>query len=75
MTDLLIRNVSDDDLRRIDDKARRLGLSRADYFRRLIVQEAARGVDDAESGADVFARFADLAQDLGDDDVMRDAWS
>ncbi|MDQ6526197.1 ribbon-helix-helix protein, CopG family [Nocardioides sp. LHD-245] len=75
MTDVLIRNVSDDDLRRIDEKARRLGLSRVDYLRRMVIQEAARGGEADEATVEVFARVADLAGDLADDEVMRDAWS
>ncbi|MFT4215269.1 MAG: ribbon-helix-helix protein, CopG family [Microbacterium sp.] len=41
VTDVLIRNVSEADLRRIDAKAERLGLSRSEFLRRRIAQEAA----------------------------------
>lgn len=75
MTDVLFRNVPDDDLRRIDEKARRLGLSRTDYLRRQIAQDAARDVPDDAMTVDVFVRFADLASDLADDDLMSDAWT
>lgn len=75
MTDVLIRNVPDDDLQRIDEKARRLGLSRNDYLRRQIAQDAARELGDGSATVDVFFRFADLAADLADDDAMRDAWT
>lgn len=73
MTDVLIRNVPDDDLARIDELAARLGLSRGEYLRRRIAQEAARSTA-VVTRAD-FARFADLGRDLLDDDVMRGAWS
>lgn len=75
MTDILIRNVPDDDLRRIDEKARRLGLSRSEYLKRQIAQEAARDSADDKVTVDVFVRLADLAVDLASDDVMDDAWA
>ena len=69
MTDVLIRNLPDDVVGRIDARAAKLGLSRNEYLRRQITQDAAR-----ESGTvriEDFAKFADLA----DDEVMRGAWS
>ena len=42
MTDVLIRNVPEDDLARIDEQASRLGLSRGEFLRRQISQTAAR---------------------------------
>jgi hypothetical protein len=72
MTDVLIRNVPEDDLARIDEQAARLGLSRGEYLRRRIIQEAQRpGLTVARAD---FDRLADLSEDLLDDDVMRDAW-
>lgn len=44
MADILIRNVPPDDLRRLDEQARRAGLSRADFLRRQLHQQAARTV-------------------------------
>lgn len=73
MTDLLIRDVPEDDLRRIDEKAARLGLSRNEYLRRQIGQDAAR-VDVQFTVADL-ERAAELSQDLLDEQVMRGAWS
>lgn len=75
MTDVLIRNVPEEDLRRIDEKASRLGMSRNDYLRRQITDDARRAAPGAPLTVDDFATFADLAADLKDDDVMRDAWS
>jgi hypothetical protein len=65
--------VPDEDLARIDEHAARLGLSRGEYLRRQIMQDAARsrGAVTLED----FERFAELAADLLDEDVMRDAWS
>lgn len=73
MTDVLIRNVPDDDLARIDEHAARLGLSRGEYLRRCITQDAARMR--AELSVGDFERLAELAKDLDDENVMRDAWS
>jgi len=71
MTDVLIRNVPEDDLRRIDEKASRLGMSRTDYLRRQIADDARRSVLERPLTADDFSKFADLA----DEDLMRQAWS
>lgn len=73
MTDVLIRNVSEDDLARIDERAARLGLSRGEYLRRRIAQDAAR--DEVSLSVADLERAAILSQDLLDDAVMRDAWS
>lgn len=73
MTDVLIRNVSEDDLAQIDAQATRLGLSRSEYLRRQIEQLASRRPNSV-SRVD-FARLSELAVDLLDDDVMRDAWT
>jgi hypothetical protein len=73
MTDILIRNVAEADLERIDARAKRLGLSRSDYLRRRIVQEAARS--DENLDVSTLRRAAELSRDLLDDDVMRGAWS
>lgn len=73
MTDVLIRGVAADDLARIDERAARLGLSRGEYLRRRITQDARR----EEAGLTVadLQRAAELTQDLLDETVMRDAWS
>ncbi len=73
MTDVLIRDVPEEDVRRIDERAARLGLSRNEYLRRQIGREAAR--DPAPVTRADFERLADLGRDLLDDDVVRDAWS
>jgi hypothetical protein len=73
VTDVLIRNVSEDDLARIDERAARLGLSRGEYLRRRIAQDAAR--DEVSLSVADLERAAILSRDLLDDAVMRDAWS
>lgn len=69
MTDVLIRNVPDEELAYIDERAAGLGLSRGEYLRRQIAQDAVRGSGVVTT--DQFGKFADLA----DDDLMREAWS
>ncbi|MGL4174669.1 MAG: type II toxin-antitoxin system VapB family antitoxin [Dermatophilaceae bacterium] len=69
MADIVIRDVANDDMARIDQRARRLGLSRNEFLRRTVQREAQVG-GAAGTAAD-FEKFADLA----DAEVMRDAWS
>jgi hypothetical protein len=71
--DVLIRDVPAEDLARIDAHAARLGLSRTEYLRRRLRQEAARPVGPVTT-ADL-QRFAARFADLGDPEVMRRAWS
>lgn len=71
MADILIRNVDADVVARIDNDAERLGLSRSEYLRQGLEGIAyPRG---RATRAD-WDRFADLASDLLDDEVMRKAW-
>lgn len=72
MTDLLIRDVPDDVLAAIDAKAQRLGVSRSEYLRRALARE--RAVTDVDVTVDDLERFGDVFADLGDEDVMRQAW-
>lgn len=73
MPDVLIRDVPPDDLARIDAHAARLGLSRTEFLRRRLHQEASRPV----SGVAVadLQSFAARFSDLGDPEIMRRAWS
>jgi hypothetical protein len=70
---VLIRDVPADDLARIDAHAARLGLSRTEYLRRRLRQDAARPVGPV-TVADL-QRFSLRFVDLGDPEVMREAWS
>ena len=72
MSDVLIRNVPDDVLAAIDSNATRLGLSRTQYLRRKLAQDAA-GSTASVTGDDLRA-FAATFADLADDDVMSAAW-
>jgi hypothetical protein len=71
--DVLIRDVPAEDLARIDAHAARLGLSRTEYLRRRLRQEAARPVGPVTTTD--LQRFAARFGDLGDPEVMRRAWS
>ena len=72
MADVLIRDIPDDVLAAIDAKAQRAGLSRTEYLRRTLGRERRDSTDvtvaDLEHFSSVFA-------DLGDDDVMGQAWT
>jgi Ribbon-helix-helix protein, copG family len=72
MTDVLIRDVPDEVLAAVDAHAARLGLSRSEYVRRRLAQDAALQ-EPAVSAADL-ARFTELFGDLADPDVMSRAW-
>lgn len=73
MPDVLIRDFPLDDLARLDEQARRLGLSRAEFVRRHL-QRIARRTEHAVTASDLRA-FTAKVPDLADADVMRDAWS
>lgn len=72
MADVLIRDVPDDVIAAVDAHAGRLGLSRSEYVRRRLAQDAAAG-QSAVSVQDL-ARFAEAFGDLGDPGVMTRAW-
>jgi len=73
MPDILIRDVPADDLARIDAHAARLGLSRTEYLRRRLHQDAAHPA--ARVTADDLRAFTARFGDLNDPEVMRQAWS
>ena len=72
MTDMLIRDIPDEVIAGLDAHAGRLGLSRSEYVRRRLAQDASRP-ESAVSVQDL-ARFAETFADLADDDVMSQAW-
>jgi plasmid stability protein len=72
MTDVLIRDVPDEVIAAIDARAGRLGLSRSEYVRRRLAQDAT-AIGTAVSTQDL-ARFAEAFSDLADPDVMSRAW-
>jgi Antitoxin FitA-like, ribbon-helix-helix len=72
VTDILIRDVPEATVAEIDRRAARQGISRTEFLRRWL----RAGIQSAGpvSPAD-FHRLSQLAGDLADPDVMRDAWS
>ncbi|HEX8005602.1 MAG TPA: ribbon-helix-helix protein, CopG family [Trebonia sp.] len=72
MTDMLIRDVPDDVITALDAHARRLGLSRSEYVRRKLAQDAA--ISDSPVSTGDLARFSATFGDLADPDVMSQAW-
>ena len=72
MTDVLIRDVPDDVIAAVDAHASRLGLSRSEYVRRRLAQDAA-AAGSTVSARDL-ARFAEVFGDLADPEVMARAW-
>ncbi|MCW2930599.1 MAG: vapB2 [Actinomycetia bacterium] len=72
MTDMLIRDVPDDVVAAIDAHAGRLGLSRSEYVRRRLAQDAA--IADSPVSTGDLERFASDFGDLADPDVMSRAW-
>ncbi|TAM66562.1 MAG: ribbon-helix-helix protein, CopG family [Microbacteriaceae bacterium] len=71
MSDLLIRGVPEDVLRGIDVRAAKLGISRSEYLRRRLAQDAAG--EEPLSVAQLKA-FGEEFADLGDEGVMTGAW-
>jgi Antitoxin FitA-like, ribbon-helix-helix len=64
MSDVLIRDIPEDVLAAVDASAARLGVSRTEYIRRRLAQEAGMvkvTVDDLRSFADAFSDLADVA--------------
>ena len=72
MPDILIPDVAADVITAIDIKARRLGLSRADYLRRILARELA--LQPAPVSVTDLADFAEAFADLSDTDAMNRAW-
>jgi len=72
MSDLLIRDVPDDVVAALDARAGRLGLSRTEYLRRRLAQDA--GVSEGRVDIHDLARFAVTFADLADPAVMDEAW-
>jgi len=72
VTDMLIRDVPDEVIAAVDARASRLGLSRSEYVRRRLAQDAA--TTGAAVSVQDLARFTDLFSDLDDPEVMSRAW-
>jgi plasmid stability protein len=72
MTDVLIRDVPEEVVRALDARADRLGISRNEYVRRRLAQDAVSETSPVEV-ADL-KRLSEILADLHDEDVMDAAW-
>lgn len=73
MSDVLIRDVPDDVLAAVESHAAKLGLSRNEYLRRQLTQDAMRST--TSTTIEDLHWFADTFSDLADPEIMRQAWS
>ena len=69
MTDILIRDVPDEVLAAVDANAQRVGLTRAEYLRRVLAEQQGPAVTREQLN-----RFVERTADLGDPEVMAAAW-
>lgn len=72
MSDVLIRDIPDDVLAGIDAHAEQLGLSRVEYIRRRLAQDARAAR--IPVCRDDLQRFGAAVTGLADEDLMRQAW-
>ena len=72
MTDVLVRDVPEDVVAALDARAARLGLSRSEYLRRRLAQEAVTHPEPVT--VDHLTAFAETFADLADAEVMKRAW-
>lgn len=71
MGDLLIRGVPEDVVAALDAKASRLGLSRTEYLRRRLADEASGRAETTEND---LREFGETFADLADPSIMDAAW-
>ena len=72
MTDILIRDVPQDVVSALEARAAKLGLSRSEFLRRRLAQEA---MPTEPLSMDDFVAFSETFADLGDPEVMKGAWA
>ena len=72
MPDLLIRDLSIDVLTALEKKAASLGLSRVEYVRRALLQEAGLVSDSCTENH--LVGLLTLLPDLADKEIMKSAW-
>lgn len=72
MPDVLTQDVPDDVVAALDARASRLGLSRDEFLRRRLPQEAA--VDPESVTVEHLAAFVETFADLTQAEVMKGAW-
>jgi len=72
MTDVLVRDVPEDVVAALEARAAKLGLSRSEFLRRRLAQEAV-AAGTAVTATDL-VEFGEAFADLTDPDVMKGAW-
>jgi len=72
MTDVLVRDVPDEVITALDSRAASLGLSRSEFLRRRLAQEAIGSTQPVT--AEHLAAFGATFVDLVDPEVMKGAW-
>ena len=72
MSDVLIRDIPDDVLAGLDARAAELGLSRVEYIRRRLAQDA--GMTRVAVTRDDLYRLGQAVAGLADEELMREAW-
>lgn len=72
MTDVLVRDVPEEVVAALDARAARLGLSRSEYLRRRLTQEAVSAPQTVT--VEHLVTFAETFSDLADPEVMKGAW-
>ena len=73
MTDVLVSNLSDEVIAKIDENTQRLGLTRSEYLQHEISRKTLHR--DRKLTPDDVRRFSALIQDLKDPEVLRKAWN
>ncbi len=73
MSDVLIRDVPEEVVSAIDARSAELGLSRNEYLRRRLRQDARQGARPVDVSD--LQKFETLFADLADPEVMAQAWS
>ena len=73
LTDILIRDVSDDVVAAIEANAKRVGLSKAEYLRRTLNRE--HRSTGCEVTVESLQHFSETFADLADPDVIHATWS
>jgi plasmid stability protein len=72
MSDVLIRNIPESVLLAIDARAAKLGISRVEYVRRRLAQDAA--MEPVPVTVTDLQQFSETFGDLADPSVMTGAW-
>ena len=74
MPNILIRDLSQDAVERIDAAAANLGLSRNEYLRRKLEENSTAATGGQSITAEDWQRSAEVFADLGDPAIMGAAW-